>query len=489
MPATGIKRKLATEALATAGLHLVAKVRGVILLPVLVHVGSEALYGVWTMLAGVVALLIPIVNLNAHQGLLRFAAPLDNSSSRRLFRHVTAFSWVAAAGFAAVGTAIALRYRGSYPPAVTRDVIVFTALQVPLWVAVRVNSSYLRARGRTIGAQLSELGAQFVVTIAACTLFLLGFGLAAVQAATAALLLVEVWLVVAIIAKSRESLEKVTGASTPTLSKVLLFSLPFIPGAFSDWALFISDRYIIALYHDETVVGIYAGCYAVAQLLQIVSYPLEYAITPVLPRLWDGGERAEAADLLKKCVHLALAILAPASTVVVIAGPVVLSLLGSDAMAAEASTLLPLLCWGITILACTRMIAHVPLVAHQGRSVMVRVGATAAINIALNMVLVPFVGAVGSALTTLLSYALYAVLILRLTRPLAPDLVDLRRPVRICAAALLPAAIALVHMDSIAVRLAACVGYLVAYVGLAWLFRAITSEDWRLLQRALRRRP
>ncbi|MCA1655926.1 MAG: hypothetical protein LC635_05730, partial [Pseudonocardiaceae bacterium] len=371
MAATGISRKLATDALATAVLQLVSKARGLILLPILVYVGDEALYGVWTMLAGAVALLIPLVNLNAHQGLLRFAAPLDRDAARGLFRRVSTFSWITAGGFAALVVLAVAPLAGDLPASITWDVIAFTALQVPLWVGVRVNSSYLRARGRVVGAQLSELGAQLLVTIAACAVFLLGFGLAAVQAVTAALLLVEVAIVVAAIAASSESLERVSGAQPPTLSAVLVFSLPFIPSAVSDWALFISDRYILAAFHDETTVGIYAGCYALAQLLQMVSYPLEYAITPVLPRMWDGGEQAKASELLRTCILLALAVLAPLSTVIVIVGPPVLSLLGSDAMAAEAAMLLPMLCWGVTLFACARMISLVPLVAHQGRAVMI----------------------------------------------------------------------------------------------------------------------
>jgi O-antigen/teichoic acid export membrane protein len=264
--------------------------------------------------------------------------------------------------------------------------------------------------------------------------------------------------------------------------------LPFIPGAVSDWVLFLSDRYVIAVYHDEAMVGVYAGCYSLAQVLQLVSYPLEYSIAPVLPRLWDSGEHAEASRLLRNCFHLSLAILAPASTVMVLAGPLILSAIGSEAMAKESETVLPLLCWGITIFACTRMVAHVALVAHHGRGVMIRVGATAVLNIALNFALVPSFGAQGSAIATLLCYALYGVLIAQLVRPLAPDLVDMSRPARICLAALLPAGIAFVPLAEPMLRALACVGYLAAYVGLAVLLRAITQEDARLLLRTLRRR-
>ncbi len=486
-PAVG-GRKVAIDVLGTAALQVIAKARGLILLPIIIRAGGEALYGGWTLLGGIVAFMVPLANLSAHQGLMRYAAPVGAPDARTLFRRVTAFSWTTASLTSLAVAAFVFTLGSTSAWYAAPAIIGFTAAQVPLLVAVRVNSSYLRARGRVAAAQLTELTAQLVMTLAVCVVFLAAGSLGMAQGVAAAVLFVQVALVTAWTLKSRDLLPNVSSSAAAGLRPVLAFSAPLVPGAISDWALFIADRYILAAFHGPTTVGIYAACYSLAQGLQLASYPVEYAIAPLLPRLWDGDERRRAVDLLRRSTNFVLMVLAPGSTVASIVGPPLFRLLGLRATADQATLLLPIVCWGITIFAFTRLLGHVCLVANRGRAVMVRVGATAAINIALNLALVPSLGAVGAALATLGSYAIYCVLILRLAREIAPEAVHLQLPTRICVAALAPAPIALLPFGSDAARVGGAFAYLVIYAGLCAALQVVVRDDWELLVRTVRRR-
>jgi O-antigen/teichoic acid export membrane protein len=484
------RKSFIVDVVTTAALQLVAKARGIILLPIIVRAGNDALYGTWSMLYGLVALLVPLANLSIHQSLLRYAASLSSEAARHLFRRTLLFSAAVSTAVAALlfvalstlGVEHANQLLGGYA---TPAVLLFTCLQVPLSALVRTNSAFLRSRGHVALGQVSELAAQFFATLAAAVVFLIGLGLGTAQGVVSLVFAIHV-LATGATAISRPSRHEGTLQTQPETRTLLAFALPFIPSSISDWLLFLSDRYLVALFFGAGSAGVYAAAYALAQGVQMVSYPVEYALTPMLPRLWDQGRREEAARYISGSLRISVGLLLAAiGTLTPIAGDV-LGGLGSPEMRAQGARLVPVICLGMLSLSFARTSSLVLLVDGKGSTVTRSVGIVAALNLALNLVLVPRMGALGAALTTFLAYAIYAGLIVRRARPLVPRLFHPGQLVGMIGAAAVAGACLLPSPSTLSSRLLQSTAFVVVYGVLCLVFRAVSIGELAALVRQAR---
>ncbi len=231
----------------------------------------------------------------------------------------------------------------------------------------------------------------------------------------------------------------------------------------------------------------YTASYALAQTLQLLSYPIEFSVASALPRLWDGPDRERARSLVRVSSTAMLAIVAPAATVSAIVGPMFLRLLGRYEAASQAYFLVPVVGWGIGVAAYGHFFVHVSQVAGKGRSVMTSLALAAGSNLAMNAVLVPRFGARGAAVSTLACYAIYLALLLRISRSAAGELADWGRVARIVLAAGLALPTLALARGTFLADTVAAVLYLAAYAALALVLGAVRISELRSLREMLRR--
>lgn len=184
--------------------------------------------------------------------------------------------------------------------------------------------------------------------------------------------------------------------------------------------LYASDRYIIQLYLGSAAVGIYSANYGLVSMAAgLLNTPVIMAAFPVLMKLWGDREYEQARLTLARVSELyVIGAGAFVGGVAVVGKPIVQILLGAgfhEGYIVQLPVAAGAAVWGFSTLGHKSM-----EFAERTRIMVWDALAAAAVNLALNLILVPHLGYVAAAYTTLISYALYTMLIWWQSRLLVP---------------------------------------------------------------------
>ena len=220
----------------------------------------------------------------------------------------------------------------------------------------------------------------------------------------------------------------------------LRFGLPLVPVALGYFVLNVADRLMIQDQIGRSAVARYQVAYNIGDLPMIM---LGALTTIWLPRLFAAGEDERQAVLLASRAALQR-LLAPVMLGMSLASPIVLSLWAPREFR-------PLHLTGVTAII---IVSAVPFTAVQSATRdQVSRGATkpvawstlgaAAVNIGLNLVLIPAFGISGAAVATLLAFAAQYALLLVTTGWKRPSQYDWAASLRLVAASVLTLAVVL----------------------------------------------
>ena len=187
------------------------------------------------------------------------------------------------------------------------------------------------------------------------------------------------------------------------LASALAFGLPMIPHALAHWGLSLSDRVILGAYLDSAAVGVYYVAYLFGLPISLLAVALSQAVQPIYARAsLVGGQNQQisrsASDQLVACVvaTMAVATLGP---------PAIEAFLPVDY--APAATYVPWIALGYGLYAMYFVpMNSVTILSGKTRWVWVVTVFAALVNIGLNLLLVPLVGAIAAAINTVVGYAI-----------------------------------------------------------------------------------
>jgi O-antigen/teichoic acid export membrane protein len=193
--------------------------------------------------------------------------------------------------------------------------------------------------------------------------------------------------------------------------RTFLFGLPMVPQQLSGFILAAGDRIVVRHILGSAAVGRYSVAYNVGSLGFIL---LVFVNQAWMPRIYVVADRAARSRLLASSRDMMNLLLIPVVCGLAAGAPVVLRLWAPESF--DPAELTPI----VAIVAiCTfsygQFLSNLRALMSEGRTgrAAVTTLVAATVNIALNLVMVPFLGITGSAIATALSYALLA----RLTRP------------------------------------------------------------------------
>jgi O-antigen/teichoic acid export membrane protein len=192
---------------------------------------------------------------------------------------------------------------------------------------------------------------------------------------------------------------------------IFLFSLPMVPQQLSGYILGLGDRVVVRHALGSAAVGRYSVAYNVGSLGFILLVFIGWAW---MPRIYAVADRVARFRLLASSRDMMNLLLIPVVCGLAAGAPVVLDVWVPRSF--HPAELTPI----VAIIAiCTfpfgQFQANLRALMSEGRTGRAAVATlvAAAVNIGLNVVMVPFIGITGSAIATVLSYALCA----RLVRP------------------------------------------------------------------------
>ena len=267
---------------------------------------------------------------------------------------------------------------------------------------------------------------------------------------------------------------------------MLAFSLPIVPAAIAGWTLNLSDRYLLQAFSSSpqaghTTVGVYAAGYTVGLVinaLAIAPFTLAWGAA-----YWEISRHRDARRVISR-VMTAFAVFSCAMALG-------LSTLGTDAMRLllhpefePGRFVIPFsafayVLYGIYTIASTGLNLEA-----QTRWLPVTIGGAALANVAMNLALIPTLGYMGAALSTLIGYALLALFSGYMSQRYYPVPWEYGRLLIALVLGFGLAEAALQGPDSLLWRLAC----LIAYAPILLLLRVVRRTDLGLMLRALRER-
>jgi O-antigen/teichoic acid export membrane protein len=259
---------------------------------------------------------------------------------------------------------------------------------------------------------------------------------------------------------------------------MLNFSLPLVPASVAAWTLNLSDRYLIQAMDGTTAVGVYSGGYTVGLVINAL------AVAP-FTLAWGAAywELARAGTAAQSIARVMTGYLAFATFVAV-----ALSALGTDAIRLlltpefEAGRfVVPFSAFAYVLYGAYTVGSTGLNLASQTRWVPLAMGLAAVTNVALNLALIPALGFMGAAVSTLVGYGLLALVATALSQRFYPVRWDLPRNVGSLAIGLALAAAALLGPDHVAWRILC----LAAYPPILLALRIVRRSDLAAIRNLL----
>lgn len=356
---------------------------------------TRADFGVFAIASTITLLLTPVLGLSISAGLSRlWFEAADEDERRRLYASVLAFLLVVPTGLVAalevlgdVGLLDVFRYT-PYDPYLRYAVLtaycsVFVDLAVSIFI-VRRRPGVVLALTCAQAALILVASLLLVVTMHEG---LLG-ALRALLVATAVMALVSI----ALVARMARG---VSGLSRGLVRLCLLFGVPLIPAALSQWLLQVSDRPILSHFVSAGTVGEYYVGYSIGAIAGLAVHGTSRALSPVVTRALKEDEHERVARI----GTYSFALLVFVCAVVALFGRDVLTLVIGSGFG-EAPAVVPVVAFAHVAFAAYVIVTQGIWFGMRTRLVPVLTFAAAVVNIGLNLVLIPRYGMLAAAWDT-----------------------------------------------------------------------------------------
>lgn len=254
---------------------------------------------------------------------------------------------------------------------------------------------------------------------------------------------------------------------------MLSFGVPLVPASIAGWTLNLSDRYIVQAFEGRTAVGLYSSGYTVGlaiNALAIAPFALAWGAT-----YWEIARHPDARQTIGRTLH---GLVAMGSFMA----------LGVSALATDLFRVLltpafedgrfvtPFSAFAYVLYGCYTVFTTGLNLENQTKRIPIIVGTVAAINVAINLALVPRVGYMGAAVSTLFSYGLLAAIAAVVGQRHYPVDWDLWRVAPLFGLALLLSGAALLGPDLLLWRLAMIAVYPIVGVGTGLIPRSMVRS-------------
>lgn len=392
-------REFVLDNLIVTAAQILAKLRGLLTLPLIVKtLGTEG-FGIWAQILAFVGFAGVVAALSLHLPLMRFVAA-DRSLAARAFSALL----VVTLAVAAVLVIVLMGFTGPMSALLLGDTayaphIMLGLLLIPLQNVRILSLSLLRAIGKFAVRSAIEVLAALVELLGILVVLASGYSLLEAIAWMVA------WNTFAVAATAVYGLRHV-GLERPDWQiarNAFVYALPLLPAAIAGMVLDRVDRFLIGHHHGAKELGIYAASAALGTLVLHFQFPLQMTLVPKVAELWDR-DRETARRYISLSTKAFLTIAIPYTVMIPVAAPILLRALGNDEIAARSGPLscliaLGCLLWGVSIM--QNQIFHG---AQKTRTIGLVTALAAVASLSLNALLVPRFGALAAAGNAALSY-------------------------------------------------------------------------------------
>lgn len=458
---------------------------GLVLLPLLTKTLGAHDYGIWAQVNVTVGLILPFTSLGLVAAMIRFLAAQKNKEEiQEQFYSVVSVLFMVnlIASLAVILFAYPLAmnfFDGAVQIVRIAGIsILLTSVSAVYLSLIRTFQQITRYSIFIMAETCSQVGliAYLVLT---------GHGILSVVLSVLAIKLV-------VLLALFFSISSQIGIKRPHFSRLkeyLSFGLPMVPGGIAFWLVNLSDRYVIGFFLGVTSVGIYSAAYGIGNLPYLVVAVLTFVLFATLSQLYDEGRMNEVKTHLSYSLKYLLAIIIPFVFGAVFLAEPVLRLFTTPEIASQGHFIVPLVALAVSFLSVNNIISHILILAKKTKIMAPIWIAAAVLNIGLNIVVVPRMGILGAAITTLIAYSLALCVMSYYSFKEFNFPIDWRFIIKsLFASGIMALVIWLMHpQGSLATIVTVLVG-VVVYGAAILLLRGFTREEFSFFRGLLRRR-
>ena len=377
---------------------LVSRILAVLLLPLYTSYLSTSDYGKIETLVAASAVLIIVLQLGISSAFFRFYFDSPDAAGRR--RVVRTCFWFTM-GMATLGLALGLTLAGPIAAFLHLgdSANLVRAAAVGLWAQMNYQqlTNLFRVEERSVQFVLASL-ANVVITVGATVLLVVVFDKGPIGVLVGNFVgTLCVYFVLLGYRRYQLGLE-----FDRTLFRAMnRFGMPLVPAALALWAVNFIDRYLIAVFKDQSEVGVYSVAVRIASAVLFLLIAFRMAWPAFAYSIEDDREARRAYSYVLTYVvyltcwsSLALGLLAPW----------LVHLLARNSAFYRASDSVALLAFAGAAYAGYTVLAIGSGRARKTQGNWVVAGVAAAVNVGLNVALIPPYGMVGAAIATLVAY-------------------------------------------------------------------------------------
>jgi len=187
---------------------------------------------------------------------------------------------------------------------------------------------------------------------------------------------------------------------------LLYFSLPLVLGGLGSMVLNLSGRYVIVFFHSTEEVALFTLASKFGSIINMLFVqPLNLALLPILISL----EKVQREEFLQNTVYYICIIIAFAVIIISIFTEPLLRIIQTDEIYYSAINFVPFIAGGYAFFGISRIFSSTLVLFKKTKIVSVWLITVAIFYIILSILLVPFIGPIGAAISLLVSYFLLCV--------------------------------------------------------------------------------
>lgn len=375
---------------------------GVIRLPLFTKMLGAYDYGIWKQAEITVALVVGFVGLGLPFAITRFLPAKTNKEEiREEFYSAFCLVFLVALGVSIILIVFANFIAGAFFEGATQIVritgllILVGSLNIVLLNLLRAFRQMKRYSVFIIADVYAQIGLIVYLILGGHGLFSIMLGVLAIRVLILVVLFILIKLQI--------------GMARPRFLRIkeyLVFGVPTIFANLANWMVSSGDRYVIAYFLGVTSVGIYSAGYSIGSIVIIFPGVLGFVLSPALSKLYDESRITEVKTHLSYCLKYFLAVAIPFVIGAAILSKPVLTLFSTSEIANEGYFVTSLIAISTLFYGTYTVISHILFAAKKTKIVGLIWVVAAAVNLGLNIVAVPYLGILGAAFTTLISYLL-----------------------------------------------------------------------------------
>lgn len=196
------------------------------------------------------------------------------------------------------------------------------------------------------------------------------------------------------------------------IKEYLNFGIPTVPSNLSNWIVNASDRYVIGFYLGPASVGYYSPGYSLGNIINFFSAPLNFILPATLSKHYDNNNIDKVKNILNISLKYYLIFAIPSFFGLSLLSKPLLFILTTPEIASNGYLITPFIALSSLLFGIYSFYQKI-IILEKKTIISAKIWSTSAcVNLLLNILLIPYIGIIGAAYTTLIAFTLSLILIL-----------------------------------------------------------------------------